>query len=222
MSSCTVPRRAGALRALNHLRAPRALRDALACWGLAAALAPLAASAQQPGNVTGALPPDMMKQLEASGAPIGDSMARLKRMTDPNAGRREGDEKLSCDQIRAELVETKKKYDAQQTRYDAMVDAKNASTERYVTATTGVAAQAGQLARGALVGLTVGVFGTDEQRLAAGKAAVAPELAMRDQQIKEADELGATGEVLKSHHNRGTALVALGKTKACKDVSLTP
>lgn len=191
---------------------------------VAASVATMPEAAAQPSAAAPpALPADMLQQIEAlsgQGAPLQGATGRLNRMNDPNAGKRDGDDKLSCEQIKAELSETKQKYDEQATKYDAMVDAKNASTERYAEATTGIGAQISQLARGLVVGSTVGLFGTDAMKEAAGKAAVAPELAMRQQQIDESNQLADAGEVKQGYYKRGVALVALGKTKGCKGISL--
>jgi hypothetical protein len=173
-----------------------------------------------PGGAMPSLPPQLMQQVEAAGGPAAEGLARLKRMNDPNAGKRAGDENLSCEQIKTELAQTKQTYDELAAKYDAMVDAKKASTERYAQATTGFGAQASQLARGLVVGATVGLVGTDAMKESVGKAAIAPELAMRQQQIDEGNQLGAAGEVKHGYYKRGVALVALGKTKGCKGVSL--
>jgi hypothetical protein len=201
--------------------ARRALRGSLAAAVLAAGLAPVAATAQQParpGDTTGALPTEMAKQLEASGVPIGDSMARLKRMTDPNAGKRPGDEKLGCEQIRAEFEDTNRKYTAQSAKQDAAQEAVEADARKAQTEASGP----GAVASGFLGGLAaVGAHAMgagdayNEKLKAEVMATQAKRAAVQNQFAQEA-------EATKALADRGQTLMSLGKAKGCTGLVYKP
>jgi hypothetical protein len=89
---------------------------------LAGVLFPLTAAAQASPPTTTAIPAgarQQMDELSGPGGPLQGAMARINRMTDPNAGKRPGDEKLDCDQIRAEFDDTNRKYTAQSAKQNA-------------------------------------------------------------------------------------------------------
>jgi hypothetical protein len=199
----------------------RALRVALAAWALAAGLAPLAAHAQQPakpGDTSGALPPDMMKQLEASGAPLGDSMARLKRMSDPNAGKRDGDDKLSCDQIRAEFEDTRRKHAIQTEKQKAAKTAVEADA---------VKAQAENSGPGAVAsGFFGGLAAVGAHAIGAGDAfnekLKADLIAKQNQRQAQQSQFAEEAEATKALSDRGRTLMSLGQAKACTGLVYKP
>jgi hypothetical protein len=65
-------------------------------------LLPRTAAAQALPTADPNIPAEVRQQMEnlsGPGGPMHGAMGRLNRMTDPNAGKRPGDEKLSCEQI---------------------------------------------------------------------------------------------------------------------------
>lgn len=212
MLSCSHPQRAVVLRAL---------RGCLAAWLLAAGLVPIAAKAQQPArpsDTAGALPPELMKQLDASGVAVGDPVARLKRMTDPNAGKRPGDEKLGCEQIRAQFDDTNRKYTAQSAKQDAAREAVEADARKAQTEASGP----GAVASGFLGGLAavgahaIGAGDAYNEKLKA--EAVATQTRRANLQNQFTQEAEAT----KALADRGQTLMGLGKAKGCTGLVYKP
>ena len=131
-----------------------ALRRAtrLAATMLVGAFVPLWVAAQAPAPAMPNLPPDMLKQMETlSGAsgPFQGDLARINRMTDPGAGKRPGDEKLGCAQIKAEFDDTDRRYTAQEARQEAARQAMEAEARKAQTEASGP----GAVASGFLGGL---------------------------------------------------------------------
>lgn len=199
----------------------RSLRCAVVAWSLGAGLAPFAATAQQsakPGDMASGLPPDLMKQVQASGAPMGDPMARLKRMTDPNAGKRPGDEKLGCEQINAEFEDTNRKYNVQSAKQDAAQEAVEAEARKAQAEASGPGAIASGLLGGlAAVGAhAVGAGDAYNEKLKAGATATQSKReALQNQFAKEAEGSKALAD-------RGQTLMALGKAKGCTGLVYKP
>jgi hypothetical protein len=163
------------------------------------------------------------KQLEQSAAkqilePMKEAMARsqrtIDRMNDPNVGKQPGDEKLSCGEIKKQLEESIARYETQSAKYDAAVDAKNASTEKYARETYGIGGQLKQLGTG-LGSLAAGLFGGEAAQDAVVAAATEPQLQALGKQAKEQNFLSSDGEKLTAESNRGQALMNLGKAKNC-------
>jgi hypothetical protein len=170
------------------------------------------------------------KQLEQSAAkqilePMKEAMARsqrtIDRMNDPNVGKQLGDEKLSCGEIKKQLEDSIARYETQSAKYDAAVDAKNASTEKYAQDIGGVGGQLKQLGAG-LASVTAGIFGGKVAGDAVARAATDSYLQAHGQQAKEANELGKEGEKLSAESDRGQALMRLGKAKGCTGLPSGP
>lgn len=170
------------------------------------------------------------KQLEQSAAklvlePANDAMARSKRMidrlNDPNAGKQPGDEKLTCGEIKKQLEASIARYEVQSVKYDAAVDAKNASTEKYAEEMMGVGGQMKQLGAG-FASVTARLFGRDVAGDAVARASTESYLQSAGQQAKESNDLGKDGEKLSEESARGHALMRLGKAKNCTGLPTGP
>ena len=112
----------------------------------------LPAAAQDSPSPMAALPPAALQQIEAlsgQGGPLQGMSGRINRMTDPNAGKRPGDEKLGCEQIKAEFDDTKKKYAAQQAKQEAAEPTVEANAREAQAEASGP----GAIAKGFLGGL---------------------------------------------------------------------
>ncbi|MEY2935190.1 MAG: hypothetical protein RL033_5939 [Pseudomonadota bacterium] len=197
---------------LDTSRPRRHLRVLLTLVALAA---PPKAWSQQPAMPQ--LPPDVMQQMGAAGGPLGEGMARMKRMTDPNAGKRAGDEKLNCDQIKAEFDETNRQYTIQSEKQDSANAAVEAEAARYQAESSGP----GAIAKGFFGGLAA----LGAQVVGAGDAfnekAKADLLANEARKQAVLNQSGQEAEATKALADRGQTLVNLGKAKGCKGVSLT-
>jgi hypothetical protein len=186
---------------------------------MALAAAAMSAWAQQPAvpDAAGMMSPEMLKQMEAAGVPVGDMLARTQRMNDPNAGKRPGDEKLSCEQIKAEFDETNRKYTIQSEKQDAA----NAALEAEA-----VRAQAEASGPGAVTkGLFVGLAALGAQAVGAGDAfnekAKADLLANEARKQAAMNQSGEEAEATKALADRGQTLMKLGKNKGCKGIAIT-
>lgn len=199
----------------------RSIRGALTCAAWVAVLMPAAGLAQQPPatpNMAGMLSPEQIKQMEAAGVPMGDMMVRNQRMSDPNAGKRPGDEKLDCDQIKSELVETRRRHAIQTEKQNAAkaaieADAVNAQAEN---------SGAGAVATGFFGGLAA----TAAHAIGAGDALnekLKADLIAKQNQRQEL-QIGFTqeAEATKALSDRGQVLMKLNKAKGCKPISLAP
>jgi hypothetical protein len=170
------------------------------------------------------------KQLEQSAVkqvlePMKEAMARsqrmIDRMNDPNVGKLPGDEKLTCGEIKKQLEASIARYEAQSAKYDASVDAKNASTEKYAQDIGGVGGQVKQLGAG-LASVTAGWYGGKVAGDAVARTATDSYLQAHGQQAKEVNELGKEGEKLSAESDRGQALMRLGKAKSCTGLPSGP
>jgi hypothetical protein len=177
---------------------------------------PGAATPQQPADAANIMPPDMVKQIEAAGVPMGDMLARNRRMSDPNAGKRPGDEKLSCEQIKAEFDETNRKYTVQSDKQDAA----NAAVEAEAAKLQAESSGAGAVTKGFFVGLaalTAQVTGNGDAFNEKAKADVRANEARKQAALNQA---GQEAEATKALVDRGETLMSLGKHKGCKGIAV--
>lgn len=186
----------------------------LAVTMLAGAFVPLWGAAQVPAAAMPSLPPEVIQQLEkmsSAGGPLQGGLARMNRMTDPDAGKRPGDEKMGCAQIKAEFEDTNQKYTAQKTRQEAArqaieADARQAQAE---------AGGPGAVASGFLGGLAavgahaVGAGDAYNEKLKAE--------AIATQSRREAlqNQFAQEAEASKALSDRGRTLMSLSQTKGC-------
>lgn len=188
---------------------------------LAVTWLPQTAAAQTSPAVMPNIPPELiqqMDQLSGTGGPLQGGLGRLGRMTDPNAGKRPGDERLSCAQIKAEFDDTNRKYTAQSARQEAArqaieSDARTAQAE---------ASGPGSVASGFVGGLAavaahaVGAGDAYNDKLKA--EAVATQSRRESLQNRFAQE----AEASKALSDRGQALMTLGQSKACAGLVYRP
>jgi hypothetical protein len=206
------------------LRLPRVWRSiprSLACAAWAAALMPIPVPAQQPPavpNMAGVLSPEQIKQMEAAGVPMGDMMARSQRMSEPNAGKRPGDEKLDCGQIKSELVETRLKHDIQTEKQNAAKAAMEADAAKAQAENSGPGSVATGFF-GGLAAISAHAIGAGDAFNEKAKAdLIAKQKQRQDLQIGFSQE----AEASKALSDRSQVLMKLSKAKGCKPISLTP
>jgi hypothetical protein len=175
------------------------------------------AQAQQPAMPGGAavqLPPELMRQMETAGGPAAEGLARLKRMSDPNAGKRPGDQKLSCDQIKAAFEETNRQYTIQSEKQDAA----NAAVEAEAAKLQAESSSPAAVAKGFIVGLAA----VGAQAVGAGDAfnekLKADLLANEARKQAVLNQSGQEAEATTALADRGQALMNLGKAKGCKGI----
>lgn len=182
---------------------------------------PLAASAQVSPPALSALPSEALQQLEnlsAAGGPTQGVLARINRMTDPNAGKRVGDEKLGCAQIKAEFGQVNQNYTAQRARQEATRQAIESDARQAQAEASGP----GAIASGFLGGLAavgahaVGAGDAYNEKLKA--EAIATQSKREALQYEFAQE----AEASKALSDRGRALMSLGQAKGCTGLVYTP
>jgi hypothetical protein len=164
----------------------------------------LAQPSATPSTAMQQLPPEMLRQMEAAGGPAAEGVARLKRMSDPNAGKRAGDEKLSCDQIKAEFEETDRRYTVQSEKQDAANTAVEAEALRSQAESSGPAA----ITKGFVVGL------------AAITAQVTGNGDAFNEKLKALNQSAQQAEATKALADRGETLMRLSKNKGCKGLAI--
>jgi hypothetical protein len=181
---------------------------------LAAVALPLPAAAQAPPATMPSLPPEVLQQLEkmsGAGGPLQGGLARMNRMTDPEAGKRPGDEKLGCAQIKAEFDDTNQRYTAQQTRQEAARQAIEADARQAQAEASGPGAVASGFFGGlAAIGAhAVGAGDAYNEKLKAE--------AIATQSRREAlqNQFAQEAEASKALSDRGRTLMSLGQAKAC-------
>jgi hypothetical protein len=188
---------------------------------LAGALLPLTAAAQASPPATTAIPAGARQQTEelsGPGGPLQGAMTRMNRMTDPNAGKRPGDEKLSCEQIKAEFDDTNRKYTAQSAKQDTAQEAVESDARKAQTEASGP----GAVASGFLGGLAavgahaIGAGDAYNEKLKAELMATqARRAALQNQFAQEA-------EATKALSDRGQILMSLSKAKGCTGLVYKP
>jgi len=188
---------------------------------LAAAWLPQTALAQASPPAMPNLPPEVLQQMEklsGAGGPLQGGLARINRMTDPDAGKRPGDEKLGCAQIKAEFDDTNQKYTAQRARQEAArqaieSDARQAQAE---------AAGPGAVASGFLGGLAaigahaVGAGDAYNEKLKAEA------IATQSRRESLQNQFAQDAEASKALSDRGRALMSLGQAKGCTGLVYKP
>lgn len=188
---------------------------------LAGAFVPLWAVAQASPTAMPNLPPEMLQQMQklsGAGGPLQGGLARINRMPDPDAGKRPGDEKLGCAQIKDEFEDTNQKYTAQRARQEAArqaieTDARKAQAE---------AAGPGGVVSGFLGGLAavgahaVGAGDAHNEKLKAE--------AIATQSRREAlqNQFAQEAEASKALSDRGRVLMSLGQSKGCPGLVYKP
>ena len=181
---------------------------------LITAVLALPAAAQAPPEAMLNLPPDMLQQMEklsGAGDPLQGGLARINRMTDPDVGKRPGDEKLACAQIKAEFDDTNQKYTAQQTRQDAARQAVETDARKAQAEASGPGAVAGGFFGGlAAIGAhATGAGDAYNEKLRAD--AIATQSRREALQTQCAQE----AEASKAISDRGRTLMSLGQAKGC-------
>jgi hypothetical protein len=188
---------------------------------IAGGLLPLTAAAQASRPATTAIPAgahQQMEELSGPGGPLQGAMTRLNRMTDPNAGKRPGDEKLGCEQIRAEFNGTNRKYTAQSAKQDAAQEAVEAAARKAETEASGPGAVASGFLGGlaALGAQAIGAGDAHNEKLKGELVATqARRAAVQNQAAQEA-------EATKALADRGQTLMSLGKAKGCTGLVQKP
>jgi hypothetical protein len=176
----------------------------------------LAQPSATPSTAMQQLPPEMLRQMEAAGGPAAEGVARLKRMSDPNAGKRAGDEKLSCDQIKAEFEETDRRYTVQSEKQDAANTAVEAEALRSQAESSGPAA----ITKGFVVGLaaiTAQVTGNGDAFNEKLKADLLTNEARKQAVLNQSAQ---QAEATKALADRGETLMRLSKNKGCKGLAI--
>jgi hypothetical protein len=200
---------------VNHSAfAPRTHLGPMAALLIAGTWLPLTAAAQAAPAGMPAIPPEAMQQLEkmsGAGGPLQAGVARVNRMTDPNAGKRPGDEKLGCEQIKAEFADTNRKYTAQQAKQDAAQEAIEADARK---------AQAEASGPGAVVsGFFGGLAAIGAHAVGAGDAfnekLKAEAIATQSKREASQGQFAQEAEASKALADRGRVLMSLGQAKGC-------
>ncbi|MBC8058240.1 MAG: hypothetical protein H7Y61_16830 [Rhizobiales bacterium] len=177
--------------------------------------------AQQPPAVNSSAPAKELKQMEEmnlQGGAMPGAVARLNRMTDPNAGKRPGDEKLNCDQIKAQFDDTDRKYTAQEARQDAAAAAMEADARKYQAEVEGP----GAIATGFFGGLAaIGAQITGSGDAYNEKLKADLMVTQKNRQSLQ-NRFSEEAEATKALSDRGQRLMNLGKAKGCKGLGPTP
>jgi regulator of protease activity HflC (stomatin/prohibitin superfamily) len=159
-----------------------------------------------------------MENLSGPGGAMQGAMGRLNRMTDPNAGKRPGDEKLGCEQIKAEFDDTREKHSTQLARQDAA----RAAAENDARKAQVEASGPGAIAKGFLGGLgavaahAIGSGDAYNEKLKA--EAIATQSRRQELQNSFAEE----AETTKALGDRGRALMSLDNAKGCNGLVYKP
>jgi len=192
----------------------------LASLLLAGALLPATAAAQQApaaGAGDAAAARQQLEEMSRQGGPLAGGVARANRMTDPNAGKRPGDDKLGCEQIKAEFDDTRQKYTAQRAKQDASRAAAEAEGRQAQADGSGVKG----VASGFLGGLGAVAAHATGNGDAYNEKLKAEAIATQKQREDLQNQFARDAEASKALSDRGRALVALGSAKGCKGVSFS-
>jgi hypothetical protein len=184
-------------------------------------LLPLTAAAQALPAAAPSIPAEVRQQMEdlaGPGGPMQGAMGRLTRMTDPNAGKRPGDDKLSCVQIKSEFDDTKEKHATQRARQDtaraaAENDARQAQSE---------ASGPGAIAKGFLGGLGAVAAHATGSGDAYNEKLKAEAIATQSRRQELQNNFAEEAETTKALGDRGRALMSLGNAKGCTGLVYKP
>ncbi len=188
---------------------------------LASVALPLPAAAQSSPTATPNLPPDVLQQMEklsGGGGPLQGGMARMNRMTDPDAGKRPGDDKLTCAQIKAELEATDLKYTAQEKRQEAARQAIEADARKAQAEASGPGAVASGFF-GGLAAIGAQVVGAGDAHNEKLKAEV---IATQSRREALQTQFAQEAEASKALSDRGDRLMGLGRAKGCAALAPRP